>query len=178
MRTEAGQACAFASDIRKKTRRSELRRARPRSPRVDDQAIRRALEFAGVEFIDAYNGVRECGCGAHRRRSRFSAARQRFDSGMEFTVAGPGPKSAAVVDFSAARHCDFSGASTRCRGAGAYGAADAISSEMLFDPARKIPVIWLASVRRNAQWRSPQTTMREGHKTRSRHPVAAADPIC
>jgi tripartite-type tricarboxylate transporter receptor subunit TctC len=37
-------------------RRAELMPSATALTRVNDQAIRRALEQAGVEFIDAYNG--------------------------------------------------------------------------------------------------------------------------
>jgi hypothetical protein len=59
-RTAAAQACGYASDSRKKAkagiRGAELMPSATALTRANDQAIRRALENAGVEFIDAYNG--------------------------------------------------------------------------------------------------------------------------
>jgi hypothetical protein len=59
-RTAAAQACGYASDSRKKAkagiRRAELMPSATALTRANDQAIRRALEQAGVEFIDGYNG--------------------------------------------------------------------------------------------------------------------------
>ena len=48
-------------------RRAELTASETKLTRVNDQAIRRVLEAAGVEFIDANGGGRACGYEAPNR---------------------------------------------------------------------------------------------------------------
>ena len=50
------QECGFAKSNRKKARPAELMPSATALTRANDQAIRRALENAGVEFIDAEGG--------------------------------------------------------------------------------------------------------------------------
>jgi hypothetical protein len=60
--------------------RTESTASETKLTRVNDQAIRRVLKAAGLEFIDENGGDRACGCGTPRRsKSRERVARSLCD---------------------------------------------------------------------------------------------------
>lgn len=73
-------------------RRAELTASETKLTRVNDQAVRRVLEAAGVEFIDAEGG----GPGVRLRRCQVRRVRY---SGPRSTSAAGKPRWAAGVEF-------------------------------------------------------------------------------